>query len=80
MNPNTVKIGHVSTRVCLRGSSASARHQQSKRSSGVPEAYNIFYIFYRDEQASGLAALRSAPLTPALTEHADASQTPGGRA
>ena len=40
------------------------------------EAYNICY---RDEQASGLAALRSA-LAPALTEHADASQTLGGGA
>jgi len=40
------------------------------------EAYNIFY---RDEQASGLAALRSA-LAPALTEHAGASPAPSGTA
>ena len=36
MNPNTVRIGQVSTRVCLRGNDATVWIHRSKRSRSVP--------------------------------------------
>lgn len=69
MNPNTVTIGHVETRVCLRGSFAITAHHFSNFRSVLPAPYtarrNLGKVAPSQQRSVGflIEQLRRAPMS-----------------